>query len=141
MHMCCVWSFIHVRLSGTPWTVAHQAPLSMGIFQARILEWLSMPSSRGSSQPRDQAQASGITGGMDIFYHLSHQGSPVIHIYTSSFMFISTMVYHRILTIVPYAVQWDLVFVHSIYNNLHLLTEEPGGLRSIESQSDTIEAT
>ena len=25
-----------------------------GIFQARILEWVAMPSSRGSSQPRDQ---------------------------------------------------------------------------------------
>ena len=36
----------------TPWTVAHQAPLSMGILQARILEWVVMPSSRGSSQPR-----------------------------------------------------------------------------------------
>ena len=23
----------------TPWTAAHQAPLSMGFFQARILEW------------------------------------------------------------------------------------------------------
>ena len=34
--------------------VAHQAPLSMGILQARILEWGAMPSSRGSSQPRDQ---------------------------------------------------------------------------------------
>ena len=37
----------------TPWTVAHQASLSMGILQARILEWVAMPSSRGSSQPRD----------------------------------------------------------------------------------------
>ena len=35
-----------------PWTVAHQAPLCLGILQARILEWVSMPSSRGSSQPR-----------------------------------------------------------------------------------------
>ena len=25
-----------------------------GIFQARILEWIAMPSSRGSSQPRDK---------------------------------------------------------------------------------------
>ena len=25
-----------------------------GIFQARILKWVAMPSSRGSSQPRDQ---------------------------------------------------------------------------------------
>ena len=28
----------HVRLFSTPWTVAHQAPLSIGYFQARILE-------------------------------------------------------------------------------------------------------
>jgi len=27
----------------TPWTVAHQAPLSMGMLQARILEWVAMP--------------------------------------------------------------------------------------------------
>ena len=33
----------------TPQTVAFQAPLSMGILQARILEWVAMPSSRGSS--------------------------------------------------------------------------------------------
>ena len=31
----------------TPWTVAHQAPLSMGILQARILEWVAFPFSRG----------------------------------------------------------------------------------------------
>jgi len=30
----------------------------MGILQARILEWVAMPSSRGSSQPRDQTQVS-----------------------------------------------------------------------------------
>ena len=40
-------------LSATSWTVAHQAPLSMGILQARILEWVTMPSSREFSQPRD----------------------------------------------------------------------------------------
>ena len=33
----------------TPWTVAHQASLSMRILQARILEWVTMPSSRGYS--------------------------------------------------------------------------------------------
>ena len=41
-----------VRHLGHPWTVALQASLSMGILQARILEWVAMPSSRGSSQPR-----------------------------------------------------------------------------------------
>ena len=33
----------HVRLFATPWTVAYQAPLSTGILQARILEWVAMP--------------------------------------------------------------------------------------------------
>ena len=39
-------------------SVAHQAPLSMGILQARILEWVAMSSSRGSSQPRDWTRVS-----------------------------------------------------------------------------------
>ena len=34
-----------------------------GVLQARILEWVAMPSSRGSSQPRDQIQVSCIAGG------------------------------------------------------------------------------
>ena len=46
--------------SAIPWTVACQAPLSMGILQARILEWVARPSSRGSSRPRDQTQVSCI---------------------------------------------------------------------------------
>ena len=33
-----------------------------GILQARILEWVVFPFSRGSSQPRDQTQVSLITG-------------------------------------------------------------------------------
>ena len=43
------------------WTVAHQGPLSMRILQARILEWVAMPS-RGSSPPRDWTQVSCIAG-------------------------------------------------------------------------------
>jgi len=35
----------------------------MGILQARILQWVAMPSSRGSSQPRDQIEVSHIAGG------------------------------------------------------------------------------
>ena len=31
-----------------------------GILQARILEWVAFPFSRGSSQPRDQTQVSCI---------------------------------------------------------------------------------
>ena len=35
----------------------------MGILQARILEWVAMLSSRGSSRPRDRTQVSCIAGG------------------------------------------------------------------------------
>ena len=34
-----------------------------GILQARIVEWVDMLSSRGSSQPMDQTQVSCIAGG------------------------------------------------------------------------------
>ena len=37
--------FSHVRQFVTLWTVAHQAYSVHGILQARILEWVSMPSS------------------------------------------------------------------------------------------------
>ena len=69
-HMCaCVCVYIYICLVSqscpthvTPWTVACQAPLSMGILHARILECVAMPSSRGSSQPRDQIQVSQSAG-------------------------------------------------------------------------------
>ena len=44
----------HVQFFATLWTVALQAPLSMGIIQTRILEQVFMPFSRGSSRPRDE---------------------------------------------------------------------------------------
>ena len=34
-----------------------------GILQARILEWVAMPSFRGSSQPRDRTEAFCTAGG------------------------------------------------------------------------------
>ena len=63
------WPFL------TPWTVAHQPPLSVGILQARILEWVGCHalfqrifSTQGSNP--------GLPHCRWIFYHLSHQGSP-----------------------------------------------------------------
>ena len=44
-----------------------------GLLQARILEWVAVPSSRGSSQSGDQTQVSSIAGRL-----LNHQGSPRI---------------------------------------------------------------
>ena len=42
-----------------------------GIFHARVLEWVTISFSRGSSRPRDWTQVSRIVGRR--FYHLSHQ--------------------------------------------------------------------
>ena len=50
----CVWLF------ATLWTIAHQAPLVHGILQARILKWVVMLSSRGSSQPSNETHVSSI---------------------------------------------------------------------------------
>ena len=48
-----------------------------GILQARILEWIAIPFSRGSSQPRDQTQS--LLHFWHILCHLSHQRSWWLH--------------------------------------------------------------
>jgi len=44
-----------------PWTITHQPPLSVGLSQARILQWVAISSSMGSSWLRDQTHISGIS--------------------------------------------------------------------------------
>ena len=51
---CMLSLFGHVKLFATLWIVACQVPLSMGILQAIILEWVAMSFSKGSSWPRNQ---------------------------------------------------------------------------------------
>ena len=46
----------------TPKDCSHQALLFLGILQARILEWVAIPFSRGASQPRDRNCVSCIVG-------------------------------------------------------------------------------
>ena len=68
--VCIMWRYVTWQkelvtqscLTATLWTVAHQASLSMGILQARILEWVVMPSSRVSSWPRDWTRVSCMAG-------------------------------------------------------------------------------
>ena len=49
-------------LFAIPWSVTRQAPLCMGILKPRILEWVAIPFSRGSSWPRDRTWFSRIAG-------------------------------------------------------------------------------
>ena len=82
-NLLCLNSFKQVQLSFSSWEAVqiqcrhgkflqscltlcnpmdHSVPGSSvhGMLQARILEWVAMPSSRGSSQPRDRTQVSDV---------------------------------------------------------------------------------
>ena len=50
-----------IRLSATPWTSPAGSSVH-GILQARTMEWVAIPFSRGSSQPRDRTWVSCIAG-------------------------------------------------------------------------------
>ena len=55
MYVCVyAWVFSCVQLIVTPWTVCSSPGSSVhGVLQTRILEWVTIPFSRTSSQPRD----------------------------------------------------------------------------------------
>ena len=56
-------SYSVVSDSATPWTdCSLPGSCVHGILQARILEWVAIPFSRGSSWPRDQTWVSSIAG-------------------------------------------------------------------------------
>ena len=74
-------SLSHVRLFVTLWAIARQAPLSMGILQARILEWVASSSSRASPCPRDRTCVSYVSCiGRWVLYHSCRLGSLDTHI-------------------------------------------------------------
>ena len=58
----CVLSRAVVSDSVTPGTAVPPGSSVRRILQARMLEWVAMPSSRGSSPARDQTQVSCIAG-------------------------------------------------------------------------------
>ena len=68
-----ILSLSRVWLLATPWTVACQAPLSMGFSTKEYWEWAATSFSRGSFQPRDQTCISCIAGDS---LPPSRQGSP-----------------------------------------------------------------
>ena len=53
IYTCALSHFSHVWLFCDPMDCSPPDSSVHGILQARILEWISMPSSRGSSRPRD----------------------------------------------------------------------------------------
>jgi len=55
-----VKSLCRIQLFATPWTLCSPGPSIYGIFQARVLEWVAISFSGGSSWPRDWTQVSCI---------------------------------------------------------------------------------
>ena len=58
----CVLSHSVVSDAETPWTTAHQTPLSMEISRQELQRRFAISSSRGSSQPRDKSCVFCIAG-------------------------------------------------------------------------------
>ena len=60
----CVYKRVKVKVTWLCPTLCDPMDYTVrGILQARILEWIAFPFSRGSSQPRDQTQVSRIADG------------------------------------------------------------------------------
>ena len=70
-------SLSHVQFFATPLTVAPPGSSVHGISQARLLEWVAISYSRGSSQPRDQTRDSWVSyTGRQILYHCATWEAP-----------------------------------------------------------------
>ena len=74
----CVQSLSCARLFCNPMDYSLPGSSVKGIFQAGIFEWIAMPSSRGSSLPRDQTYISCFLHWQMSSLPLSHLGSPCL---------------------------------------------------------------
>ena len=52
-----------------------------GLLQARILEWVAVPFSRGSSPPKDQTHPKGLPNCRQILYHWVTWEAPNVRVY------------------------------------------------------------
>ena len=76
---CVLSCFSQVWLFATPWVDCSPPDSSVyGILQARILEWIAVPSSRGSSQPRDQTHLLHLLHWQACSSPLAPPGKPIL---------------------------------------------------------------
>ena len=105
LHACMLAFLSHVWLFAALWTVASVHRIS----QARILEWVAIFSSRGSSPPKDQNYVSYVSCiDRQVVYHQRHLGSPIyifIYIYIPQlilFLWRTPTFYYKRLFFTPY---------------------------------------
>ena len=71
--LSCVWLFV------TPWTVAHQTPLSMGFPRQEYWSGLLFPPPGDLPDPRIKPTLFCIScTGRQVFYQVNHQWSPIL---------------------------------------------------------------
>ena len=76
VQICPVCVLSWVCLFVTPWTLAHQAPLSMGLPRQEYWSGLPFSLSRGSSQPRDQTHICCVSCITGRFFTTEPSGKP-----------------------------------------------------------------
>ena len=101
----------------TRWTVTCQAHSVHGVLQAKILEWVALSSSRGSSQHRDPTCISHVSCISWWVLYLSHPGSPKYVDQRLIKMFYYKCIYK--LYIYKYTInQWEVFLKHMIFSFL-----------------------
>ena len=85
--VCMLTRFSCVQLYATLWTSSPPGSSVHGILQARILEWVAMPFSRGSSRPRDQTRVLCCYRIAVRFFTTETSGKP-IHLYMCVFVYV-----------------------------------------------------
>ena len=80
-HPCHACVLSHVQLLCKPMDCSPPGSSIRGIFSARILEWVAISYSRGSSQPWDQSLISCISC-RQLFYYLCYLGSPMLNTFS-----------------------------------------------------------
>ena len=73
---CVLNRFSHVRLFVTPWTVAHQAPLSMGFSRQEYWSGLPLPSPGDLPDSGIELVSPVVPAVQADYLPLNHQGSP-----------------------------------------------------------------
>ena len=107
----------HVQLFVTPMDCSPLGYSVHGILQARILEWVAMPFSGGSSQPRDQTWVSCVAGKFFTIWVTweAHQGSPQWMLYycnNIAFLFFFSFIF----------ISWRLITLQYCSGFCHTLT-------------------
>ena len=124
--------YSRVWIFATPWTVSRQAPLSVhGIALAGVLEWVAIPSSRGSSWPKDRTHVSYVSStGWRVLYHQPLNASYALWlIYLKHIIFVHSLKliqllskYENKLYFFDWGIQWAFGGIEVLLTSLTIYT-------------------